>query len=370
MVRIDVAHNAHQATRWRLEQIMGQSEQVARQGRRAGVHGVHSVNRFVFTVPDLDVAQRFYETFGLRVTREATAGGERLMLGTFEHKHQWGEVHELGAVKELQYLSYGIDAEDEPIMRERIAQAGVGCEPHPLSDGQGLWLRNPDGTPWQLIVADKVSPDAKSPAVPIAAVERGQGAAPHRGDVKTVYPRYLSHVLFFTPDVQRMLDFCTDVVGLRLSDRSGDGIAFIHGVHGSDHHLVAFAKSNAPGLHHSSWDVGRLDDVGCGAEQMQAAGYTKGWGVGRHVLGSNYFYYVRDPWGSYAEYSFDIDYVPNDLDWPAADHLAHDSLYVWGPPVPADFITNFEPAALAAETAQASALALVPAQPADASVTS
>ena len=39
---------------------------------------------------------------------------------------------------------------------------------------------------------------------------------------------------------------------------------------------------------------------------------TSTGGVGRHVLGSNYFYYVQDPWGSFAEYSYDIDFVPAD----------------------------------------------------------
>ena len=106
-----------------------------------------------------------------------------------------------------------------------------------------------------------------------------------------------------------MIRFSQEILGLRLSDHSGDLIAFLHGAHGSDHHLVAFAKSHAAGLHHSSWDVGSIDEVGRGSEQMRNAGHGRGWGVGRHVLGSNYFYYVRDPWGSYAEYSHNIDYV-------------------------------------------------------------
>ena len=38
----------------------------------------------------------------------------------------------------------------------------------------------------------------------------------------------------------------------RLSDRSGPGIAFLHSPHGSDHHLIALAKSDGPGLHHSN----------------------------------------------------------------------------------------------------------------------
>ncbi len=86
-----------------------------------------------------------------------------------------------------------------------------------------------------------------------------------------------------------------------------------------------------------------MNDVGWGAERMKALGYDRGWGVGRHYLGSNYFYYVRDPWGSYAEYSFDIDYIASNVDWPTAEHGLADSLHVWGPSVPEDFITNFEP---------------------------
>ena len=207
-----------------------------------------------------------------------------------------------------------------------------------------MWLRNPDGTPLQLVVEPQglAGRQVRSRASGRQRRRAGQGAAPARSKVQPVRPRCLSHVLFFTPDVRAHGALQRGVLGLRLSDHSADIIAFMHGAHGSDHHLVAYAKSDAPGLHHTSWDVGSIDEVGLGAEQMRNAGYDRGWGVGRHVLGSNYFYYVRDPWGSYAEYSFDIDFVPHDLDWPAADHPPHDSLYVWGPPVPEDFITNYE----------------------------
>ena len=85
-----------------------------------------------------------------------------------------------------------------------------------------------------------------------------------------------------------------------------------------------------------------VDEVGHGMEQMRAAGWGRGWGVGRHVLGSNYFCYVRDPWGSFCEYSAGIDYVPAGFQWPTADHPPEDALYVWGPAVPEDFITNHE----------------------------
>ena len=64
----------------------------------------------------------------------------------------------------------------------------------------------------------------------------------------------------FTRDVRKAIEFYSRVLGLRLSDHSGDNIAFLHGIHGSDHHMIAFVKSSAPGLHHLSWDVGSVDE--------------------------------------------------------------------------------------------------------------
>lgn len=309
--------------------------------RRDGVTAVHSVDRFVFSVPQLAQARHFYQTFGLDVRSHA----DRLDLHTFgpaHPEHAWASIFAGQGRKRLEYVRLGIDAQDVEVFRQRIAGQRLGCVPHPLSDGTGLWLRNPDGTPLQLVVAAKVSPSEKCKPAARLPLAPGQGAAPARHQIAQVQPRGLSHVLFFTPDVPRMLDFCTTVLGLRLSDRSGDAVAFLHSPHGSDHHLMAFAQSAGPGLHHSSWDVGSLDEVGCGAEQMRSAGYDRGWGVGRHVLGSNYFHYVRDPWGSFAEYSFDIDFIPHSLDWPATDHPAHDSSYLWGPMPPDDIVTNHE----------------------------
>jgi catechol 2,3-dioxygenase-like lactoylglutathione lyase family enzyme len=306
--------------------------------RRAGVLGVHSLDHFVFTVPELAAAEKFYTAFGLDVRRQ----GKQLELRTFGHPHAWGTVHQAGERKKLQFLRYGIYEDDLSRFAERVKQLAIGTEPHPLGDDRGVWLKNPDGIAVQLVAAERSAPSAKSLPTAFPAVPPGAGASPGRSKVTPVHPRRLSHLLMFTPDVPRMIAFCRDVLGMRLSDHSGDGIAFMHGVHGSDHHLVAFAKSHAPGLHHSSWDVGSVHEVGLGSEQMRNAGYHRGWGVGRHVLGSNYFYYVKDPWNSFAEYSHDIDYVPSTLDWPAADHPPEDSFYVWGPPPIEEFVENHE----------------------------
>jgi catechol 2,3-dioxygenase-like lactoylglutathione lyase family enzyme len=306
--------------------------------RRAGVTAVHSVNRVVFSVPDIEVAEKFYTAFGMNVKR----AGQQVDIYTHGHPHCWMSVIANGKPKALQYLSFGIYADDEAAFAKTIAAKGIACEPHPLAPQGGLWLRGPDGTSMQLLVAPKVSPNSKTPASPPTPPARGTAAAPMRTKMSTVHPRWLSHVLLYTADVSRMIDFCHDVLGLRLSDRSVDIVAFMHTPHGSDHHLLAFVGSAGPGLHHTSWDVGRLDDVGEGSEQLRAAGYTDGWGVGRHVLGSNYFYYARDPWGSFAEYSFDIDYIPSTTDWQSGNYPPEDSFYLWGPAVPEWFTANTE----------------------------
>jgi hypothetical protein len=130
---------------------------------------------------------------------------------------------------------------------------------------------------------------------------------------------------------------------MKLSDRSGNVISFLRCT--PDHHNVAFLSSHAPGFHHGSFQVGSVDEIGMGAARMADRGWQPGWGFGRHVIGSNFFYYIRDPWGSFAEYFFDLDVIPEDCAWEPRDWPGEDSLYIWGPPVPPDFGENKEGAA-------------------------
>ncbi|MES2258101.1 MAG: VOC family protein [Pseudomonadota bacterium] len=304
---------------------------------KAGGCAVHSVHEFVFSVPDLAQAVHFYDSFGLDTRMEDGA----LALYTKGNPHRWGRIYP-GPEKSLLWLTLGIFADEVAAFEARFAALGIErIAAPPGADPAGIWISAPDGLPLCLLVAPKTSPSA-SPVRTFTPESGSAGRAPRRSELRKVHPRHLSHILLFTPDVGVGIDFYSRVLGLRLSDRSGDIVAFLHSPHGSDHHLVAFAKSHSYGLHHSSWDVASFDDIGAGTQQMTEAGYPHGWGIGRHVLGSNYFRYVRDPWGSYAEYSFDIDFIPPTLEWAAGDYAPEDSLYVWGPVVPAEFIENHE----------------------------
>ncbi|HEX3858723.1 MAG TPA: VOC family protein [Pseudolabrys sp.] len=299
--------------------------------------GVHSLDQFVLAVPDANVAEDFYGNFGLDIARD----GNTLSIKTFGHEHRWGSVVE-GKTKALHHLSFGCYAEDLPRLKARIEGAGVKLiDPPPGFESNGFWFRNPEGVLIEVKVGPKVSPDQKSDSL-WSPVGPGVAAAGVRAKAPPVRPRRLSHVLIFTSDVDASIKFYERTLGLRLSDRASDLVAFMHGIHGSDHHLLALVKSSAPGFHHCSWDVASINDIGLGAMRMADKGFTKGWGLGRHVLGSNYFHYVRDPWGSFSEYSCDIDYIPSEQRWPSADHKPEDSFYLWGPEVPREFTLNCE----------------------------
>jgi catechol 2,3-dioxygenase-like lactoylglutathione lyase family enzyme len=306
--------------------------------RRPGVVGAHSLDHYSLSVPNVDEAADFYVRFGLDVRWK----GDEFNLYTQEGAHRWGRYRP-GTAKTLDYLSFGVFEDDLPAFRERLTARGVELlrPPAQAEDDVGLWFRDDDGTFVELRGAQKCSPDAKS-SVDNSTVGENIAAMPLRADAPFVRPRRLSHVLVFTSDVARAIDFYTHTVGLGLSDAAGDVIAFMHGLHGSDHHLVAFAKSDARGFHHSSWDVKSVSDVGLGAMQMADAGHTRGWGLGRHVLGSNYFHYVRDPWGSYCEYSHDIDFIRGDGSWNPSYVTPENGFYLWGPAPPDDFAHNYE----------------------------
>ncbi len=307
------------------------------QFRRPGELGVHSVDHFNFAVPDLNKAQKFYADFGLIVREE----GDCLGLYTAGTSHRWGRITEARS-KKFTYLSFGVYPEDLEGLRGRLSQNSTPqLDPPAGFESNGVWFRDPDGTLIEMRVTEKSSPNEKAVQSNPSSPPGVQGSHA-RSKAPFVRPRRLAHVLLFSSDVLRSVAFYHRVLGLRLSDSCGDGIAFMHGIHGSDHHMIALAKSQGPGLHHLSWDVGSIHEVGLGAMQMADKGYADGWGMGRHVLGSNYFHYVRDPWGSYSEYSSDIDYIPVDFDWEGQDHPGQDAFYVWGPAPPEDFVTNYE----------------------------
>jgi catechol 2,3-dioxygenase-like lactoylglutathione lyase family enzyme len=295
---------------------------------------VHSLDHFSLAVPELEPAARFYTAFGLRPEDEPD--GLRLHA-------RGGAVATLREARKrrLEYLSFSIDGASLQAFQRRLEAAHVALlDPPPGITRQGLWFRDPDDVLIEVASRERRMPLAKSP-MEVRITPEGVRRAPEVLGT-TVVPRRLGHVLRFTPDVPRAIAFYERILGLRLADRSGDIVAFLYAPHGSDHHVIAFARSSRPGFHHASFEVSSVDEIGIGAMRMAQRGYHEGWGFGRHEAGSNFFHYVRDPWGSFAEYFCDIDYIPAGCAWQSRDLPPELSLYAWGPPVPAYFLENYE----------------------------
>jgi catechol 2,3-dioxygenase len=140
----------------------------------------------------------------------------------------------------------------------------------------------------------------------------------------------------------RSVAFVTDALGMGLADQAQDVIAFCCARKQSDHHVVAFAKSSAIGFHHGSFQVADPDEVGRGGRALAERAGRGDWGFGRHTIGSNFFHYIQDPWGSWFEYYSDIDFIDDLALWKPTNYQMEDSLASWGPPPPDDFVHNYE----------------------------
>lgn len=304
----------------------------AQENRRPGVLAVHSLDHFVMNVPDLVEASEYFRLFGLDVREE----GDDLGLYCFGSDHRCA-VLRLGAPKKLARLCFACFEDDLPRFRAQLDSAGIACE----GDGQSLRFTDPVGLPLEIRVGTQTS-NTDLAAFTETSGRKGSRAAALRSECPDTQPRRLAHLAVFTGNLDSSIDFYQQTLGLKLTDRSLDIVAFMHSPHGSDHHILAMLGATGPGLHHSSWEVGSVNEVGVGATKMAANGFAYSWGLGRHVLGSNYFHYVRDPWGSWTEYSAGMDYVPFDAEWATDDYGPEDSFYLWGPDVPAGFTDNLE----------------------------
>jgi catechol 2,3-dioxygenase len=292
---------------------------------------------YALEVPDPTAGERFYSHFGL-VDEPSRDGAVHLRPAAVPRD---AVVLYPGPRKRLHHVTFGAPGGELEATKASLQRAGVRevDPPRDAPDG-GIWVRDPDG---HLVNVRPEAGQAPPPDPPLALNSPGHAArVASRGypEYKGARPRRLGHVLLFTPDLDRMVDFYTRALGMKLSDRCQSIITFLRCT--TDHHNLALLSSSGPGFHHGSFEVGSVDEIAMGAAKMLDAGCEPGWGLGRHVIGSNFFYYVRDPWGSFAEYFHDLDYIPESCAWDARDFPPEDALYRWGPPVPDDFGLNRE----------------------------
>lgn len=291
-------------------------------------------------VPDLDPGVRFYTDAGLF----ADVSGDTARLRC---PSKSDAVILLGghARKRLHHIA--LRADDLDGIRSRISAAGGRLASAPPGfDTEGLWAEDPHGMLIHLVACDAES--EVQPAAPFEInapgriVRSGRSAIMPAAAYPPARPRRLGHILLFSPDVPASVRFMTEALGMGLADRAQDVIAFCCARKNSDHHVVAFAKSPGIGFHHASFEVGDPDEVGRGGRALVGRAGRGDWGFGRHTIGSNFFHYVQDPWGSWFEYYSDMDHIDDYALWTPTNYELADSLANWGPAVPEDFVHNYE----------------------------
>lgn len=303
---------------------------------------IRSLLHVGMTVPDLEVGRAFYDLFGL----ETRAAGNDLVFRCEGRAQDQLRLME-GARKKLSYVSLGTNTQGLQTILANLEREGVRLAPSPFGAMDGIWFQDPHGDWVNVQVAEPAPSLAAAPAeinAPGNYRRVGTRACDVASLAKKARPRRLGHLIKFTPDVNRSVDFYTRVLGMKVSDRARDILAFLRGTAGGDHHMLAFAKSSHTGLHHLSFEVGDIDEIELGAQALLRAGYKDGFGLGRHVGGSNYFHYIRDPWNSLAEYFWDIDIIPeDDSGWQPMDVAPEEITAVWAStPPPPEFGQNFE----------------------------
>ena len=269
-------------------------------------------------VPDVSVAEHFYTAFGLSATNESGA----LHLRSLEAGPADMVVIK-GAQKRLHHLSFGIRAGDLPAFGDHLRKLGTPPVTPPFGEVRGgLWFQDPWGT-WINLVPVEPRPEISlEPELVAPRVDRHLWQELRR----EVRPNRLGHMLMFTQDWEKTEAFYSQALGLRTTDRAAGKVSFMAAGQGvRDHHCFGLINSTHRGFQHGSFQVDSIDDIGFGALQMHKAGFTDGFGIGRHALASNLFYYTRDPWGSWIEYYTDMDKISenwNTKDW-------NDLPYIW-----------------------------------------
>jgi catechol 2,3-dioxygenase-like lactoylglutathione lyase family enzyme len=121
-------------------------------------------------------------------------------------------------------------------------------------------------------------------------------------------PRTLSHVVYFVPDVAKAEAFYARL-GFVCTDRFEGVGPFMRPASMQDHHAL-FMIQTPPfmkGCEHFTFHMGGPTELMLAGTRFVKKGYESFWGPGRHLLGSNWFWYFSSPLGCRVEYDADMD---------------------------------------------------------------
>lgn len=289
---------------------------------------LHRLKSLTVGVPDVARTAAYYSEFGLEQiapARFATVeGGEQFALEHSPVRRLLGMTIAVDHLDDLARIAADLRTLDLPCRWE----AGVLHTREPVA---GIAV---DVVTEHRLVRTPVPP---TPYNGPGRLDRADVRAPVLSRSHPVRPLALGHVVIGSVEQESTQRFFTDGIGFKVSDVVPGRAAFLRC--STDHHNVLVQQAPINFLHHTSWQVSDVDDVGRGAMGMLAGHPERHvWGLGRHHIGSNFFWYLKDPAGTFSEYYSDMDAIVDDQLWVPGSFEGLRSLYEWGPPPPPSFI--------------------------------
>lgn len=302
---------------------------------------LHRLTRITIGVPNVEETGQYYGEFGLDSTPQAdpaSAGepgsGERRFTTT-----DGGEQLRLVSSARRRLLEVRIGA-DDPDDIARIAASLARLEIPAERTATEIRSYDP-GTELTTVVeiSDRVVQEETPPPPYNTPGHDGRPNVRAPGVLREtrVQPRKLGHVVIGSTDQVGSQRYFTEGLGFKVSDTVPGLAAFMRC--STDHHNVLVQQAPLAFLHHSSWQVNDVDEVGRGATAMLEIDPNRHvWGLGRHHVGSNFFWYLRDPAGNFSEYYSDLDCIVDDELWTPRTWEGARGLYNWGQPPPPSFL--------------------------------
>ncbi|MDJ0396266.1 VOC family protein [Rhodococcus sp. G-MC3] len=297
---------------------------------------LHGLGKVTVGVPNVDETISYYTDFGL----------DHLGAGKFATRNG-GEQLEIVYAPRRRLVELSIaadDINDIAATTRSLRVLGHTAE----QDGTSVCAIEPaTGTLIRVAVRPRITIEpivASTPYNGPGRIDRW-GRAPFLSRTDKVRPRKLGHAVIGSTDLETTMKFFTEGLGFKISDYMGDKAAFLRC--SVEHHNVLVMAAPVNFMHHTSWQVDDIDEVGRGAHAMLEGKPERHiWGLGRHYAGANFFWYLKDPAGNFSEYYSDMDTVPEDELWSPEILHGLQGLYAWGPPPPPSFLEPDDLAAL------------------------
>jgi catechol 2,3-dioxygenase-like lactoylglutathione lyase family enzyme len=177
-------------------------------------------------------------------------------------------------------------------------------------DGDLLRTTDIDGNPLAFRVTRRKPLPANPSLVNVAGMPPQRPVNSVQDFTSQIRPLTFSHLVLYTPDLERILDDYTNRLGFRITDRFTGAGAFMRAPGHAEHHQLFFIRDDSKrGLNHLAFHVRDHTAMMLAGKAFADKGWTPAWGPGRHIFGGNCFWYFKSPFGGNVEYDADMDVV-------------------------------------------------------------